>query len=89
MPRFSIKDLMLAITLVACGFGMVVVLYKWPLGDLSAIAIWLGACALIGAGLLAPVHKKRPGAVIGAALAMIVVVVLIVLISHFGRGNSH
>lgn len=62
MPRFTIKDLLLATTLIAIGVGMLAQIFSgtspdWIklLGDSIAVAvcilIWLGSGALIGAGL--------------------------------------
>jgi hypothetical protein len=80
MPRFSIKDLMLGITLVAIGLAVdfAAVRYPWyppPPGVrpgtvvmIISVAFGVGA-AFIGAGALAPFHKKAIGAVIGFALA--------------------
>ncbi len=78
MPRFSIKDLMLATLLVAVGFGVLATFARWPGGVrpptnemlLLCLIILHGACATIGAGLFAPFHKKKIGAGIGAALML-------------------
>ena len=78
MPQFSIKDLLIAITLVAIGlsFEFAVFRYDGPLPydlpDLAKIAlvfvVFGPGGAMIGAGLLTPFHKKAVGAGIGIVL---------------------
>lgn len=71
MPRFSIKDLLLATTLIALGIGALMTLARTT-GDFhrafpgTAFVLFLGGGALIGAGLLAPASRPLAGAVIGA-----------------------
>jgi hypothetical protein len=78
MPRFSIKDLLLAITLVAVGLSLEIALmgYHWRIlwgmslsEKILCVFLAFGAGgAKIGAGLLAPFHKKAAGGLIGLAL---------------------
>jgi hypothetical protein len=76
MPRFSIKDLLLATLLVAVGFGLLATFALWshevqpPIKFLPTLIMLHGACAAIGAGFFAPFHKKKIGAVIGAGLML-------------------
>jgi hypothetical protein len=80
MPRFSIKDLLLAITLVSIGLSLETLIFrtcapKYLGTGLSFAAIVCGP-VFIGAGLIAPFYRIEVGAVIGfvvgALLAMYV-----------------
>ncbi len=73
--QFSLKDLFLAMTLIAVGIGLMVAVHDnatslnvrgltWPLAFSSFI--------LIGAGIGAPFHRKLAGGVVAAALALLV-----------------
>jgi len=86
MPRFSIKDLLLAITFVAAGLSLLLVLVDWggraidglPIIGRALFAIMgFGSVgALILAGLFAPFHKKAIGAGIGLALGGAFIILL-------------
>jgi hypothetical protein len=84
MPRFSIKDLLLAKLLVGVGFATLAIFARWSVGAcqpagsvfLLALIILHGACATIGAGFFAPIHKKTLGAVIGAGLMLGFIILL-------------
>jgi uncharacterized membrane protein HdeD (DUF308 family) len=70
MPRFSIKDLMLAITLVAVGLSIEIVVFSFlPHTDKEffflGYSLMCSGLATIVAGLSAPFHKKKWGAAIG------------------------
>jgi hypothetical protein len=84
MPRFTVKDVLLAMLLVAIGLTMVVAIRVDPPGsrnpDLN-LCLFLGGMPCIGAGLAAPFHRKWVGAGIGAILAMILVTVAFSLTS--------
>ena len=68
MPRFSIKDLMLAITLIAIGLSVCLVTVNHDGHNMSLIesprsalvAFGIGGI-MIGAGIMAPFHKKVIG----------------------------
>jgi len=76
MPRFSIKDLLLGITLVAVGIAVesmmgrirLVVDERW-----SNMIIFCGGIAIIAAGVFAPFHRKKAGAVVGFVAALLFV----------------
>ena len=75
MPRFTVKDMLLAITLIAVGAGVQSFLVRNPdalrgPGDIAALLMLLGYCggACIGAGLLLPFKRALKGAVIGIAV---------------------
>ena len=86
MPRFTIKDLLLATTLIAIGAGMLALVLRgnawlWPRGGLAVITVfslWLGGGGCIGAGLLTPF--KHPW--IGAALGLLIQGLLLFLSSQ-------
>jgi hypothetical protein len=79
VPRFSIKDLLLSMALIALGLGTIM----FTLG-LEPPWISLGAygLVLIGAGGLKPFDRAWTGAGIGCLLYLVLVVVLVVL---YGR----
>jgi hypothetical protein len=82
MPRFSIKDLMLATTLIAVGLAVLILLpglaSRTAVGIVLPFVFWLGGCVLIGVGLFTPFHKKRLGAGIGAGAALFFVVIVVI-----------
>ena len=74
MPRFSIKDLMLAMLLVSLGLATEIAIFSGHLpGPIGLLAYFCGL-AMIGAGLFAPFHKKVLGAwfFVGVGVAAIV-----------------
>jgi hypothetical protein len=74
MPRFSIKVLLVAMTLVAGGMGLIYFAFQHPnlRGDetLQLAGGWLGGGVLIGAGMFTLFGKPWFGAIIGFALAL-------------------
>jgi hypothetical protein len=87
MSRFSIKDLLLATTLVAIGVAIEVAFLIhhqrpvpwWQEHFVPAIAISVGGMSMIGAGLLAPFHKKILGIAVGAAVSVVLTLAIAVL----------
>jgi hypothetical protein len=67
MPKFSIKDLLKATTLVAVG----VILPTWD-RHLNVEGLYGIGCALIGAGLLTPFKRPGAGACVGLIVACVV-----------------
>jgi len=70
VPRFSLKRLLVAFTLVAVGIWMVWVVpqYERQGGKLALCAmLWFGGGALVGVGLLAPFRRPWFGGVFGVA----------------------
>jgi len=68
MPRFSIKDLFLATTLVAIGAGLNYyfgILGPRPLPFAVTLLIWLSVGPIIGAGLGILFKKIKTGAGLG------------------------
>jgi hypothetical protein len=79
MPRFSIKRLLLATTLIAVGMGLVWFAYHdTPDTEWAGVFAFLAGIALIAAGLAAPF--KSPAI---AALVMLLVFFLILIIGMF------
>jgi hypothetical protein len=70
MPRFSIKDLMLAITLVAISLGGMhyadAGLFEPPVWN------WAVCGAVVGAGTMHPFGLRRVGAILGFVAVFIV-----------------
>lgn len=79
MPRFSIKDLLLSMALVALGLGTIVFTLKLESPWMSLGCYGL---VLIGAGALIPFNRAWTGAGIGCLSYIVLVIVLIAL---YGR----
>lgn len=87
MPRFTIKDLLLATTLIAIGAGMLAPIFldtvprrisSWGIwGVFLWFLIWFGGGGLIGAGLFTPFRKVRIGVAIGVLVQFMLFVILI------------
>jgi hypothetical protein len=74
MPRFSLRDLLIATALISIGMGLIYVLYTTPLfrerhfmPRMKYIAppLFFSGSALIGAGICAPFQRKLIGGLIG------------------------
>jgi hypothetical protein len=86
MPRFSIKDLLLATTLIAVGVGAESFLIRSPnayrgSGEIrSAILMLFGYCggACIGAGLLLPFKRPLFGLAIGFAMQSFLIAAILI-----------
>jgi hypothetical protein len=86
MPRFSIKDLLLAITLIAIGLSVCLAIVKHGGQDMlliesprsAVVAFGIGGI-MIGAGVMAPFHKKVAGVQIGLILGGVLLAILAVM----------
>lgn len=78
MPRFTVKDLLIATTVIAIGAGMFG-LVPVVLGTDPARPPWwaryylFGSVAMIGAGFGIPFHRPLVGAVCGIVLFILLV----------------
>jgi hypothetical protein len=80
MPRFSMKTLLVAMTLIAIGIVMVVAVPRSErLGLPLSICfiMWFGGGGLIGAGLFVPSKRLWSGSVFGIAVMGIVFCLLV------------
>jgi hypothetical protein len=73
MPRFSLKHLLAAMTLIGVGGSMIGFLFQIPQNGpfpnaFLVVASWLGGGALIGAGLGIPTRRPLLGALLGFVL---------------------
>jgi hypothetical protein len=74
MPRFTVKDLLLATTLIAIGAGTLAFLFqngeqiKHSYGAAIFAGLWFGGGAFIGAGTFLPFKRPWTGAVIGVVI---------------------
>ena len=77
MPRFALKDLFLATTLIAVGMSLLYLLFsREPWRGWSAVvpyALAYGGSALIGAGILAPFKRPWIGAVVGVVVQVVII----------------
>ena len=83
MPRFTVKRLLLATTLVCIGVGMIACLEhsRLRLNNVDSLAnwaavlfLWFGGGASIGAGLLTPFQRPWIGAVMGVAFQLALII---------------
>jgi hypothetical protein len=82
-PRFTLRDVVLATTLIAVGVGGATVTIRHLQYPYGADAFWLipvllYSAASVGAGVFAPFHRKRQGAIVGALFAAAIFIVKIV-----------
>ena len=68
MPRFTLREVLLSITIIAVGLGLLNASVQ--VNDLARSILALCAFATIGAGLFTSFHKKRLGAVLGLVLPL-------------------
>jgi hypothetical protein len=88
VPRFSLKRLLVSMTLIAIGIATFTYLFQFRAGKTSQphinmtvfMALWTAGGAFIGAGLLTPLKRT----VLGAALGFAIQYVLFVLALRFG-----
>jgi hypothetical protein len=82
MPRFSLKDLLTAITMAALGFGLIAVAWRLISNryidqfGISAAVMYLCGCSLTGAGVMHPFGKTAKGAWFGAMAAVPALIVV-------------
>jgi len=66
VPRFSNKDVLRGIALIAVGAASLMLpqslVYYGPIGFILAYVLWFIGGAMIGAGLLPPINKPWVGA---------------------------
>jgi hypothetical protein len=76
VPRFSIKDLLLSMALIALGLGTIVFTLSlgFPWKSLGAYGL-----VLAGAGALKPFNRAAIGAGIGCLSYIVLVIVLVAL----------
>jgi uncharacterized membrane protein YczE len=76
MPRFTIKDMLLAMTLIAVGAGMLTFLDRnrertfgqSAIGAIGILLMWYGSGACVGAGLFTPFKRPWLGVLIAVAI---------------------
>lgn len=88
MPRFSQRDLLPAMGLIAAGVACLVALFSFepPWNDVkgyAAVVLWLVAGGFIGAGLLAPFKRPITGAVIGVLIQLLLGSLFLVQVAAF------
>jgi|tagenome__1003787_1003787.scaffolds.fasta_scaffold20490834_1 hypothetical protein len=74
MPRFSIKDLLIATTLISVGLGLLYFVYQHrytPDDEAWELGAYLGGGALIGAGAMTPFKRPLRGAIIAVVLMLL------------------
>lgn len=64
MKRFTLKDLLVGMGLIAIGLGMIGSGEMMRLTSVSSLCLWLVAWPVIGAGIFYPFKRAMVGAVI-------------------------
>jgi len=79
MPRFSIRSLLLATTLIAVGMGLIFIGARIGWGEDVArdAVLWFSGGALIGAGIMTPFNRAVPGVFIGLAVQIILTIAVL------------
>jgi hypothetical protein len=84
MPRFTIKDLLIATTLVAVGAGLIAFWMRTPELDTESwlflpalVVCWYGGGAFIGAGLFIPFKRPLTGVFIAVVIQTLLGIVII------------
>jgi hypothetical protein len=83
MPRFTIRDLLLATTLVAVGVGLIVFpLHFHQLVDeeWSLPLFFFGGGAFIGAGIFTPFKRPWTGVIVAVVLQILFALVVFIAI---------
>ena len=87
MPRFTVKDLLIATTFIAMGAGLMVVLVQNRKALMNAemggtcVLLWFGGGACIGAGFGTPFKQAQFGAIVALFLQLLAPFVLALAIS--------
>jgi hypothetical protein len=84
--RFSVKELLLATTLIAIGIVTICITTQPRpyLGGLSHAALWLFGGGCVGAGLFAPFSKPWIGAVVGVFVQLVLIAGFFLLVYAYG-----
>ena len=75
LPRYTLRDLFLSMTLIAMGVAGCVWFHQlggFRDAEMPANLISLASGSLLGAGFFAPFHKKVGGAFIGLLIDMVI-----------------
>jgi hypothetical protein len=87
-PRFSLRGVFLATSLISVGLAGIFVVDRNIVPSTNAwdavvrIAVFLGSSSLIGAGLMAPFHRKSLGALLGPLLGGFFYLAMMFVIAH-------
>ena len=78
MPRFTIKDLLKATTLIAIGAGIWACLFRGAYANnrigVDKIMLWIVGGAFISAGIFTPFKRPWEGAIVAIVLQILLVV---------------
>ena len=75
MPRFSFKELLLAMTLIAVGLGALAYLAGYKDWSNWQLALWLATGPIIGCGLFIPFRRPWLGLALGVVMQSLVFLV--------------
>jgi hypothetical protein len=68
MPRFTLKELLLATTLIATGAGIWAFLSRGRAIGVDTVMVWIAGGAFIGAGIFTPFKQPWAGAIVAIVL---------------------
>jgi hypothetical protein len=95
--QFSLRCLLVAMTLVACGLGMAVLAFRWTLYrdipgwdmDMNRNAVmWLAGGGFIGGGLLLPFNRPVLGAIIGLVFQFVLGLLFLARVAFTAPGGA-
>jgi hypothetical protein len=87
-PRFSLKDVSLATSLISIGLAGIFGVDRYIVSSTNAwdavvrIAVFLGSSSLVGAGLMAPFHRKWLGALLGPFIGAFFYLAVMFIVAH-------
>lgn len=81
MIKFATRDLFLCMTLIACGVGVVVFVFRADTGELGP-TLFIPSGAFMGAGIGATFHKKFHGAIVGGVIGFVCMALFNVALSR-------
>jgi hypothetical protein len=87
VPRFSLRQLLLAVALFAAGLSLMLAAVRsspvaaWRFNPAYGILLWLSGGPLVGAGVMTPWGRPLLGALLGFQIQ---IVLMIIAISFFG-----
>ena len=85
MPRFSIRSLLIATTLIAVGLGMICYAeqhHDSPDSESLALFAFFGGGCAIGAGIMAPFNRSLTGAIVTVLLMLLASLLLPAVGAH-------
>jgi hypothetical protein len=87
VPRFSVRQLLLAVALLAAGFGLMLAGVRsgasaeWEFNPKYGAPLWLSGGALVGAGIMKPWGRPYAGAAVGFQIQIVTMIVVLSILN--------